>query len=66
MCWPGDQVPFDVGMETSVPVRLGVAAECAELLGMETSVTVKLGVATKCVVPATKCGSLSESERQFA
>jgi len=32
-------------METSVPVKLGVAAECAELLEMETSVPRKLGVA---------------------
>ncbi|MDZ4772719.1 MAG: hypothetical protein SGI72_06240, partial [Planctomycetota bacterium] len=37
VCWPGDQVRVRVGMETAVPVRLGVAAECAELLGMEPS-----------------------------
>jgi len=36
-------------MEASVLERLGVAAECAELLGMETSAPVQLGVATKCV-----------------
>jgi len=62
VCWPGSQVWLDVGMETSVPMQLGVAAECAELLGMETSVPVKLqlGVAAKCAGPADKCGSMSE------
>jgi len=35
VCWPGGQVRLQVGMETTVPVQLGVAAKCAELLGME-------------------------------
>jgi len=48
VCWPGDRVRLDVGMETSVSGRLGVAAECAELLGMEAPVPMQLGVAAKC------------------
>ncbi|MDZ4772846.1 MAG: hypothetical protein SGI72_06890, partial [Planctomycetota bacterium] len=37
VCWPGDQVRLNVGMETSGPVKLklGVATKCA-------------GPATKC------------------
>jgi len=48
-------------------VKLGVAAECAELLGMESSVSVKLklGVAAKCAGPANECGSMPEWNRQF-
>jgi len=52
-------------MEASVPVQVGVAAKCAELLGMEPSVLVELGVAAKCAGPATKCGSMSVWKRPF-
>ena len=65
MCWPGERVRLHVEMGTSVPVKLGVAAECAELLGMETSVPMQLGVAAKCAGPATKCGSVSVWKRRF-
>jgi len=64
VCWPGDPVRLQPGMETRVAVKLGVAAECAEFFGLLDQhggrVERVRGVAAKCAGPATQCGSSPE------